>query len=100
MTYHRVCNKSNTTGVTSGAGTYYRYGSPEVTRFYLVGLLFLYLYLFVWCFVLLLAIVLSILPFIPSDYPFGIFKHSFCELVPVDNISEILQSIYLYCTVY
>jgi len=29
MNYHRVCNKSNTTGATSGAGTAYPFGTPE-----------------------------------------------------------------------
>jgi hypothetical protein len=31
MTYHRVCNKINTTGATSGAGTAYPSGAPEFT---------------------------------------------------------------------
>jgi len=31
MTYHRVCNKINTTGVTSGAGAAYPSGAPEFT---------------------------------------------------------------------
>jgi hypothetical protein len=31
MKYHRVCNKSNTTGVTGGAGTAYYLGAPEFT---------------------------------------------------------------------
>jgi len=31
MTYHRVCNKINTTGVTSGAETAYHSGAPEFT---------------------------------------------------------------------
>ena len=31
MTYHRVCNQINTTGVTSGAGTAYPSGAPEFT---------------------------------------------------------------------
>ena len=29
MTYHRVCNKINTTCATSGAGTAYPSGTPE-----------------------------------------------------------------------
>jgi hypothetical protein len=33
VTYHRVCNKSNTAGVTCGAGTAYRSGAPQ----FLVG---------------------------------------------------------------
>ena len=31
MTNHRVCNKSDTTGATSGAGTAYHSGAPEFT---------------------------------------------------------------------
>ena len=31
MTYDRVCNKINTTGVTSGARTAYPSGAPEFT---------------------------------------------------------------------
>ena len=31
MTYHQVCNKSKTTGDTSGAGTAYLSGEPEFT---------------------------------------------------------------------
>ena len=31
MTYHRVCNKSKTTGATSGAGTTYPFESREFT---------------------------------------------------------------------
>jgi hypothetical protein len=31
MTYHRVCNYINTTGVTSGAGTAHSSGAPELT---------------------------------------------------------------------
>ena len=31
VTYHRVCNKINTTRVTSGAGTAYPSGEPEFT---------------------------------------------------------------------
>ena len=33
MTYHRVCNKINTTDATSGAGTAHPSGAPEFTRF-------------------------------------------------------------------
>ena len=31
MTYHRVCNWSNTTDITSGSGTAYPSGAPEFT---------------------------------------------------------------------
>jgi len=34
MPYHRVCNWSNTTGVTSGAGIAYPSGVPEFPGFY------------------------------------------------------------------
>jgi len=39
MTYHRTCNKSNTTGVTSWAGTVtvYPYGAAEFTPVNLRG---------------------------------------------------------------
>ena len=30
-TYYQVCNLINTTGATSGAGTTYPYGAPELT---------------------------------------------------------------------
>jgi hypothetical protein len=29
MNYHRICNKINTTGATTGAGTAYLSGAPE-----------------------------------------------------------------------
>jgi hypothetical protein len=38
MTYHRVCNKGNTTGATCGAGTAYLSGAPEITPSFLWGL--------------------------------------------------------------
>ena len=31
MTYHRICNKSNTTDATSGAGTVHSSGAPNFT---------------------------------------------------------------------
>jgi hypothetical protein len=31
MTYHRVCNKNNTTDITRGTGTAYRSGASEST---------------------------------------------------------------------
>ena len=40
MTYHRVCNKSNTTGSTCGAGTAYTSGAPEFTTGYQWGFCF------------------------------------------------------------
>ena len=41
FTYHRVCNQSNTTGATSGAGTAYPSGTPSfLVRFVLLDLQF------------------------------------------------------------
>ena len=37
MTYHRFCNKSNTTGATSGTGTVYLSVAPEFTPGFSVG---------------------------------------------------------------
>ena len=45
--YHRVCNKSNTTGATSGAETAYPSGAPEFTSGFIVGFVFLNLQFFV-----------------------------------------------------
>jgi hypothetical protein len=40
MTYHWVCNKSNTTSDTSGAGTAYPSGVPDFTPGFVWGLRF------------------------------------------------------------
>ena len=61
MTYHRGGNKSNTMGATCGAGLLTlpeHLSSPLVSRSLFV----------------LFPIVLSVLWFTASDYPFGIFK--------------------------
>ena len=74
LTYHRVCNQINTTGVTCGAGITYPSGAHEFT-FVLLDLQF-YVYalqIVVYPFVIFrLAIVLSVLRFTDSDYSFGI----------------------------
>ena len=72
------------TGVTSGAGTAYPSGAPEFTTGFsgvrVTWSLVLYVYFVDRCwsflaFVLfLMAIVLSVLRYTDSDYPFGIFK--------------------------
>ena len=51
MTYHQVCNKSNTTGVTFGAGTAYLSGTPEFTPLSSVGFVLVDLWFSVQCFV-------------------------------------------------
>jgi len=70
MTYHRVCDKSNTTGATCGAGTAFLSGAHEFIRFSgvrAVRSLFFYVMLCRSLFVLL-AIVLSVLRLTASDY--------------------------------
>ena len=51
MTYHWVCNSSNRTGATSGAGTAYPSWAPEFTPWFFVGFVSLDLYFYVWYFV-------------------------------------------------
>jgi hypothetical protein len=71
VSYHRVCNNSNTTGGTSGGGT----AHPSGTHHFIV--------FFASCFVdhyfsicsFQLFNVLSDLRFPASNYPFVIFKH-------------------------
>jgi hypothetical protein len=68
MTYHRVCDKSNTTGATCGAGTAYPSGvHPCFSGVRAVRSLFFYVLLCRSLFVLL-AIVLSVLRLTASDY--------------------------------
>ena len=79
----------NMTGATSGAGTAHPSGAPEFTPGFQWGScysiqFYLYVLFIVVCpFVLfLLAIVLSVLlQYTVSDYPFGIFKLFFLQLV-------------------
>ena len=73
MTYHRVCNKSNTTVVASGAGTVSSFGEYRFISF-VVGLVYRNLKFSVWTIVFPLDIVLSVLRFTVSDFPFGIVK--------------------------
>ena len=79
-TYHRVCNQMITKGAISGAGTVYLSGAPEFTPGCQWGscnsiISFMCMCCRSFCFVFfLLAIVLSVLRFTDSDYPFGIFK--------------------------
>ena len=78
MTYQQVCNKSKTMGATCGAGTAYPYGWPEFTPVvsgvrFVRSLVFCVLFCRSLFVLFLLAIVLSMLWFMASDYPFGIF---------------------------
>jgi len=68
MSYSHVCNNSNTTGATCGAGTDYSFGASSVFSvlccvLYIIGL---HIVLFNMLFVLL--------RYMASDYTFGIFK--------------------------
>ena len=88
MTYHRVCSKSNTTVVTSGAGTasyFGEYGFISV----LVGLVYRNLKFSVWTIVFSLDIVLSVLPFTVSDFPFGIVKFFLDQFDEVHDIAFV-----------
>ena len=79
MTYYLVCNKSNKTGVTSGAGIAYPSGAPEFTPRFQWGSCFLLSALQIFAcpfFLFILAIVLSVfIRFTVSDYSFGIINH-------------------------
>jgi hypothetical protein len=109
MTYHRV----NTTGVTSGAATANPSGEPEftpvfssvhVTRLLVLCVCFVDCCLFFCPF--LLAIVLFVLRFTHSDYPFGIFNlivPSCWDLfilydVQASSLADLPKFIYLIAT--
>jgi len=85
MNYHWVCNKSNTTGATSGPGTAYSSGAPKFTPgfwwgcccsfFRFLCVIFGRSLLALSSLLFLLSIVVSVpFPFKDSDYPFAIFK--------------------------
>jgi len=82
MTYHPICNKSNTAGTASGTGTAYPSGAPEFTLVFswvhvaqsLVSLVFCVEFCRSLFVLFCLAIVLSVLPFTACEYPFCIFK--------------------------
>jgi hypothetical protein len=79
MTYHQVCNKSNMTGVTSGAVTatlLHTWVNPLVFSGFRVARSLVYCIMFCRSLFVLLAIALFVLWFTCSDYPF-----SFCLFV-------------------
>jgi hypothetical protein len=59
ITYHRVYNKSTTTGVTSGTGTAYHSGAHEFNPRYLAGFVSLQL-------LFLMFLYISACPFVPD----------------------------------
>ena len=87
MAYHRLCDKSNMTGATVGAGTGYPSEAYKFTPIFFWGGEGLYAQCLVLCVVLdrslfvLLAIVLAVLPFTASDHPFGIYKLTYKSAV-------------------
>ena len=75
MTCHRICNNSDTTGVTSGTGTVYPSGAPMLTPVCsVVRVTRSFVFCVVFCIILfdlfLLAITLSVLHFTASDDSF------------------------------
>jgi hypothetical protein len=76
MTYHRVCDKSNTTGAICGTGTAYPSWAPDfIPVFSGVGIARSLVFYVMSCrsLFVLLAIALSVLQLTASDHPFGIF---------------------------
>ena len=81
MTYHRVCNRKNTTGATLGAGTACPSWTPQLIRsFSGVRVTRSLVFCVVLCILLFVLLSFSIgnpnfvLRFITSHHPFGIFK--------------------------
>jgi hypothetical protein len=70
MTYHRVCNQSNTTGVVNGVRTAYPSGSSEITSRFLVRFMLhdLSFFCVVFCKLFLVLFRLVIL-FVVIDFP-------------------------------
>jgi len=82
ITYHRVCNKSNTTGATCGAETAYPFGTPKfIPVFGVVCVVRTSVFFVMFCRLLyglfLLVILLSVFRFTNVDYPLRTFKHFF-----------------------
>jgi len=95
--YHRVCYKSNTKSATCGAGAACRSGAPECIPTYVArSLVFFAVFCRSSLVLFLLTIVLSVLRFAASVYPFGIFQLflSFKKYnITVSMISKIMEEI-------
>jgi hypothetical protein len=92
MTYHRVCNKSNTTDDKCRAGTAYLCRAPEFTPWIFSGVrvprsLYLCVMFCRSLFVLFCFGHCTVCLFTASDYPFGIFKLLFHLHVASDVIT-------------
>ena len=110
MTYHRVCNKRNTTGATGGTGTAYPSGEHSrllvgfvlFDRVVVCRLLVFLLFFFFWplyClsfFLLLLAAVLSVLLFF---FFWPLYCLSFFLLLLAAVLSVLLPSSFGRCIV-
>jgi hypothetical protein len=76
MTYHQVCNKSNTTGATTGVGTTYPSGAPEFTSGFRWGTCCSIL---VFCVMFCRSLFVCPSSITGSDFPFGILFSFFSE---------------------
>jgi hypothetical protein len=101
ITYHRVCKRINTTGVTNDAGNGYHSKAHEFIPGCLVGFMLLDIKFYVYALQvvvcpfapILLAIVFSVLPFTDSDNPFRILKLFFlCTLLNHENINFLITA--------
>ena len=90
MTYHRVCNKINLTGITYGTGYAERTGTlkfnPVLNGVHVPHSIFsllcnIFVDILLSFVILLLVIALGVPRTRPSDYPFGIIKHFLYNLV-------------------
>ena len=102
MTYHRVCNWSNTTGATNGAGTAYPSGAPEFTHglrvtrsLVLCVMLCRSLFVLLSFFFLPMCCLSFFDRYTDSDYPFGIFK-LFFVIYPCVRIFNIEKQMSLF----
>jgi len=80
MTYHRVCNKSNKTGATRGAGSAYPFDAPEFTPVLSIAQSLVFCVALCRSLFVLLPLFFVHFMVCPSssygfyDYPFGVFK--------------------------
>jgi hypothetical protein len=82
MTYIRMCNQTNTTGATSGAGTAYPSGAPEFTPGFVWGSCYS-VFSFICMLRRLLFVLLSFFDIRILITPFGIFKLFFLLMMAI-----------------
>ena len=97
--YHRVCNQITTTGVTSGAGTAYSSGAPDITSGFQRGSCYsIFSCICMFCRSLLVHFILVIalsglFRYTYSDYPFGISK-LFLGGLPLFMLSNYMSPVF------